>query len=68
MCRRVLMDDVNFTSGYPKSIKMLTPSRHMTDVSNAEHKQFRRQIIAPIVGNKALEMFLERVEDVVLTS
>ncbi|GAU45630.1 hypothetical protein TSUD_175430 [Trifolium subterraneum] len=66
MCRKVLTDDVNFKLGYPNSIKELTKGKH--DASNSEHKQFRRQIIAPIVGHKALAMYLERIEDIVINS
>ncbi|XP_058730754.1 beta-amyrin 11-oxidase-like [Vicia villosa] len=68
MCKQVLTDDVNFRPGYPKSVKELAQCRPMTDVSSAEHKHLRRRIIAPIVGHKALEMFIERIEDIVVTS
>ncbi|KAK2406183.1 beta-amyrin 11-oxidase [Trifolium repens] len=68
MCRRVLSDDVNFKLGYPKSIKELAKCRPMIDVSNSEHRHFRRLITAPIVGHKALEVYLERLEDIVINS
>nr|AQQ13664.1 beta-amyrin 11-oxidase [Glycyrrhiza uralensis] len=68
MCRRVLTDDVNFKLGYPKSIKELARCRPMIDVSNAEHRLFRRLITSPIVGHKALAMYLERLEEIVINS
>nr|QBC36431.1 beta-amyrin 11-oxidase [Glycyrrhiza glabra] len=68
MCRRVLTDDVNFKLGYPKSIKKLARCRPMIDVSNAEHKHFQRLITSPIVGHKALTMYLERLEEIVINS
>jgi ent-kaurenoic acid hydroxylase len=40
----------------------------MIDVSNSEHRHFRRLITAPIVGHKALEVYLERLEDIVINS
>jgi ent-kaurenoic acid hydroxylase len=64
----VLSDDVNFKLGYPKSIKELAKCRPMIDVSNSEHRHFRRLITAPIVGHKALEVYLERLEDIVINS
>jgi ent-kaurenoic acid monooxygenase len=68
MCKRVLLDDVNFKIGYPKSILELTKCRPMIDVSNANHKHFRRLITAPIVGHKVLDMYLERLEDIAINS
>ncbi|XP_057450445.1 beta-amyrin 11-oxidase-like [Lotus japonicus] len=68
MCRKVLTDDENFKLGYPKSIKELARCRPMTDVSRAEHRHFRRLITAPIIGHKALAMYLERIEDIVTNS
>lgn len=40
----------------------------MIDVSNAEHRLFRRLITSPIVGHKALAMYLERLEEIVINS
>jgi ent-kaurenoic acid hydroxylase len=68
MCRQVLSDDVNFKIGYPKSIKELTKCRPMVDVSDSEHRHFRRLITAPIVGHNALEVYLERLEDIIINS
>lgn len=68
MCKRVLLDDVNFKIGYPKSILELTKCRPMIDVSNANHKHFRRLITTPIVGHKVLDMYLERLEDIAINS
>ncbi|KAK2406182.1 beta-amyrin 11-oxidase [Trifolium repens] len=68
MCRQVLSDDVNFKIGYPKAIKELTKCRPMVDVSDSEHRHFRRLITAPIVGHNALEVYLERLEDIIINS
>nr|BCL50776.1 cytochrome P450 88D12 [Astragalus sinicus] len=68
MCRRVLNDDLNFKLGYPKSIKELIKCRPMVDVTDAEHRHFRRLITPPFVGHKALAVYLERLEDIVVNS
>ncbi|CAJ2669781.1 unnamed protein product [Trifolium pratense] len=68
MCRKVLIDDVNFKFGYPKSVNELAKCKVMTDVSSSEHNLLRRQIIAPLVGHKALAIYLERIEDIVINS
>ncbi|GAU44943.1 hypothetical protein TSUD_351580 [Trifolium subterraneum] len=68
MCRQVLSDDENFKFGYPKSIKELTKCRPMIDVSNSEHRRFRRLITAPIVGQNTLGVYMERIEDIVINS
>jgi ent-kaurenoic acid hydroxylase len=40
----------------------------MVDVSDSEHRHFRRLITAPIVGHNALDMYLERLEDIMINS
>ncbi|MCI08272.1 beta-amyrin 11-oxidase-like, partial [Trifolium medium] len=68
MCKKVLTDDVNFKLGYPKSVTELAKCKPLTDISGSEHKHLRRLITAPIVGHKALAMYLERIEDIVINS
>ncbi|XP_027336880.1 beta-amyrin 11-oxidase-like [Abrus precatorius] len=68
LCKRVLTDDENFKLGYPKSTRELAKCRPMTDVSKAEHRRFRKLVTAPIVGHTALEMYVERIEDIVINS
>ncbi|CAL5202326.1 unnamed protein product [Lathyrus oleraceus] len=61
------MDDINFRSGYPKSFKELASSRIMENVSSSEHTHLGCQVIAPIVGHKELKIFIECMEDIVVT-
>lgn len=68
MSRKVLLDDVNFKPGYPKPVSKLLQSKFAVDGSKAEHRHFRSQFTPPIVNHKGLEMFLERIEDIVLNS
>ncbi|CAL5210451.1 unnamed protein product [Lathyrus oleraceus] len=68
MSRRVLLDDVNFKPGYPKPVAKLLQSKFAVDGSKADHRHFRSQFTPPIVDNKGLEMFLERIEDIVVHS
>ncbi|KAJ1427963.1 Cytochrome P450 [Sesbania bispinosa] len=68
ICKRVLIDDMNFKLGYPKSTKELARNRPMSEVSSEEHRRFRRLITAPIVGHNALTMYLERIEDIMVNS
>ncbi|WJX91911.1 hypothetical protein P8452_73627 [Trifolium repens] len=68
MCRQVLSDDENFKFGYPKAIKELNKCRPMINVSDSEHRRFRRQITAPIVGQNTLAVYIERIEDTVINS
>ncbi|XP_004510262.1 beta-amyrin 11-oxidase-like [Cicer arietinum] len=68
MGKRVISNDENFKLGYPKSIKELARCRPMIDVSKEEHRHFRRLITSPIVGHKALAMYIERLEDIVVNS
>jgi ent-kaurenoic acid hydroxylase len=64
----VLSDDENFKFGYPKAIKELNKCRPMINVSDSEHRRFRRQITAPIVGQNTLAVYIERIEDTVINS
>ncbi|XP_061362725.1 beta-amyrin 11-oxidase-like [Gastrolobium bilobum] len=66
MCWRVLTDDENFKIGYPKSMLKLLASKPLGDVSSAQHRRFRRLVTAPIVGHHTLEMYIERIEDIVI--
>ncbi|KAK7266276.1 hypothetical protein RIF29_18918 [Crotalaria pallida] len=65
MCRKVLTDDEHFGLGYPKAVTNLMPSLF---INTNEHKRFRRLIFPPIIGHKALAMYVERIEDNVIRS
>nr|BAN15044.1 putative cytochrome P450 monooxygenase CYP88D8 [Astragalus sinicus] len=65
ICRRVLTDEVNYKLSYPKATKKLMRSR----LDNSwEHRQFKRLVTAPIVGQNALGVYLERIENIVINS
>ncbi|KAL1312538.1 hypothetical protein HN51_039143 [Arachis hypogaea] len=65
--RRVLSDDKNFRLAYPETAITVVKTI-LYEVSNEDHKRFRRLVTAPIMGYNALAMFLERIEDIVVNS
>ncbi|KAI4327252.1 hypothetical protein L6164_019736 [Bauhinia variegata] len=65
MCRRVMTDEEHFRPGYPKSTVKLTGTS-AGSASPAEHKRLRRLTTAPIMGHKALAVYTERIEDIVI--
>lgn len=67
-CRRVLMDDVQFKQGWPKSTFELMGRKSFLGISEEEHKRLRRLTAAPISGQKALSMYHEYIKDVIATS
>ncbi|XP_015896795.2 ent-kaurenoic acid oxidase 2 isoform X1 [Ziziphus jujuba] len=67
-CRRVLMDDVQFKQGWPKSTFELLGRKSFLGISEEEHKRLRRLTAAPINGQKALSMYHEYIKDVIATS
>ncbi|KAE9612575.1 putative beta-amyrin 11-oxidase [Lupinus albus] len=68
MCRQVLTDDEHFRLGYPTTVTELARSKPIYDAYSAEHKRFRRIIVSPIVGHKALSVYVERIEESVISS
>ncbi|XP_004510261.1 beta-amyrin 11-oxidase-like [Cicer arietinum] len=63
ICKKILADDdVNFTLGYPKSLAKLTHIRK----KKIKHRNFKRLIMAPMVGHNALAMYLDCIEDIVI--
>ncbi|KAK2453534.1 beta-amyrin 11-oxidase [Trifolium repens] len=68
MCRRVLMDDETFKIGYPKSTIEVTRCKSLWSSSREELKRFKRLISILIVGHNTLEMYLTRMEDIVINS
>lgn len=67
-CRKVLMDDKQFKSGWPKSTFELMGRKSFLGISDEEHKRLRRLTAAPISGQKALSIYHEYIKDVIATS
>ncbi|KAK2399644.1 beta-amyrin 11-oxidase [Trifolium repens] len=68
MCRRVLTDDEIFKVGYPKSTLEVIRCKCFWSSSREEQKRFKRLISVLIVGHNTLEMYLTRMEDIVINS
>ncbi|KEH28510.1 beta-amyrin 11-oxidase-like protein [Medicago truncatula] len=62
ICKKVLIDEVTFKIGYPKAATELAKSKLL----NSENGRFKRLVAAPIIGRNVLEMYLERIEDIVI--
>ncbi|KAI4327251.1 hypothetical protein L6164_019735 [Bauhinia variegata] len=68
MCRRVMTDEEHFRPGYPKTAMELAGSNSMSNASPSQHKRLRRLTAAPIIGYKALAVYVERIDDIVIDS
>ncbi|XP_004510260.1 beta-amyrin 11-oxidase-like [Cicer arietinum] len=62
ICKKILVDDVNFKLSYPKALIQLTQPRR----ANMKHRNLKRLLMAPMAGHNVLAMYLEFVEDVVI--
>ncbi|KEH29236.1 cytochrome P450 family 88 protein [Medicago truncatula] len=62
ICKKVLIDDVNFKHGYPKATTILIESR----ILNKSHVRTKQLITSPIIGRNVLVKYLERIEDIVI--
>ncbi|XP_045807995.1 beta-amyrin 11-oxidase-like [Trifolium pratense] len=69
MCRRVLTNDENFKTGYPKStLKLIKCTKSYWSSSRENQKRFKRLITSVLMGHNTLEMYLTRMEDIVINS
>jgi ent-kaurenoic acid hydroxylase len=64
----VLTDDEIFKVGYPKSTLEVIRCKCFWSSSREEQKRFKRLISVLIVGHNTLEMYLTRMEDIVINS
>lgn len=67
-CKQVLMDSLQFKTGWPKSTSELMGRKSFVGLSEEEHKRLRKLTAAPISGHKALSMYQEYIEDVIVSS
>ncbi|XP_030524577.2 ent-kaurenoic acid oxidase 2-like [Rhodamnia argentea] len=67
-CRRVLADEVNFKFSYPKTTQELIGKKSFHNMSNAEHKHFRRLTAAKINGSESLSMYIKHIEEIMIGS
>ncbi|WJX16798.1 hypothetical protein P8452_06787 [Trifolium repens] len=66
MCRRVLTDDETFKIGYPKSTLEVIKCKFFWSSSREEQKRFKRLLSVLTMGQNTLEMYLTRMEDIVI--
>lgn len=62
------MDTEQFALGYPASTKHLTGKKSFHSISVAEHKRLRKLTTSSITGHEALAMYIEYIQDIVITS
>ncbi|CAN6579743.1 unnamed protein product [Malus baccata var. baccata] len=67
-CKQVLMDSLQFKTGWPKSTSELMGRKSFMSLSGEEHKRLRKLTAAPISGHKALSMYHEYIKDVIVSS
>lgn len=62
------MDTEQFALGYPASTKHLTGKKSFHSISVAEHRRLRKLTTSSITGHEALAMYIEYIQDIVITS
>jgi len=67
-CRRVLLDYETFKIGYPKSTIEVIGFKSFWSSNEKEHKGFKRLVSSLTMGHNTLEMYLPRIEDIVINS
>ncbi|XP_008448712.2 beta-amyrin 11-oxidase-like isoform X1 [Cucumis melo] len=67
VCRQVLCDEEKFKPSLPRSITLLSGRKSLMQVFKAEHRRLRRLTMAPISGHSALEMYINHIEQTVVS-
>ncbi|KAJ4710289.1 Cytochrome P450 family ent-kaurenoic acid oxidase [Melia azedarach] len=67
-CKRVLTDDDGFQPGWPISTVELIGKKSFVSISYEDHKRLRRLTAAPVNGHEALSVYLEYIEENVITA
>lgn len=67
-CKRVLNDDASFQPGWPKATMELIGKKSFIGISYEEHKRLRRLTAAPVNGHEALSIYVNYIEEVVISS
>lgn len=67
-CRKVLTDDEAFKPGWPISTMKLIGEKSFIGISYDEHKRLRKLTAAPVNGFESLTMYLEYIEENVVTA
>ncbi|KAF9625947.1 hypothetical protein IFM89_027815 [Coptis chinensis] len=67
-CKQVLMDDEKFKPGWPQSTVELIGRKSFVGLSYEDHKWLRRLTAAPVNGHEALSVYLEFIEDNVVST
>lgn len=66
VCKLILMDDVRFIPGWPKSAVDLIGSKSFVGITFEEHKRLRKLTAAPVTGNEVLSEYLPWIEEIVV--
>ncbi|XP_022145397.1 beta-amyrin 11-oxidase-like, partial [Momordica charantia] len=64
--RQVLTDETKFVPSFPTTMKTLFGRKSLMRVSKAEHRRLRRLTTAPVSGHRALEMYINHIEETVI--
>ncbi|KAJ4710266.1 Cytochrome P450 family ent-kaurenoic acid oxidase [Melia azedarach] len=67
-CKRVLTDDDGFQPGWPISTVELIGKKSFVSISYEDHKRLRRLTAAPVNGHEALSVYLEYIEENVISA
>ncbi|KAG9452246.1 hypothetical protein H6P81_005150 [Aristolochia fimbriata] len=66
LCRQVLMEELRFIPGWPKSTWELIGRKSFVGLSYEEHKWIRRLTAAPVNGHEALSNYIGYIESSVV--
>lgn len=67
-CKRVLMDDANFTVGWPKATVALIGRKSFLTLPYEEHRRLKKLTAAPINGFDALTTYLGYIDRTVVST
>ncbi|PIA32696.1 hypothetical protein AQUCO_04400113v1 [Aquilegia coerulea] len=68
LCKQVLMDEERFPTGWPQTAVELMGKKSFIGISAEEHKRLRKLTSAPVNGHEALSVYLEYIENQVVST
>ncbi|KQK16817.2 hypothetical protein BRADI_1g30807v3, partial [Brachypodium distachyon] len=68
VCKRVLMDEVTFTNGWPKATVTLIGAKSFLNMPDDDHRRLRKLTAAPINGFDALSAYLTFIDSTVVST
>ncbi|KAI4379702.1 hypothetical protein MLD38_005964 [Melastoma candidum] len=67
-CRRAFTDAENFKMSYPLAVQGLVGPKSFHNLSNAEHRHYRRLTASVISGSETLSGYMAHIEEVMISS